>query len=171
MNYCMNCGAKLEKRYHEQEKKEILYCPACKEFRFPIYNVAVSMIVMNRTGEKILLIKQYGRDQYILVAGYVNRGEDAEAAVIREVKEELGLTVHSMIFNHSHFFEPSNTLMLNFAVYVEEEEPQPNWEIDSYRFFTREGAREQVKRPSLAQRFLDEFLGKIENDKEETENS
>lgn len=160
MKYCMNCGAKLENRFHEQENKDIPYCPACEEYRFPIFNVAVSMIVMNRSGEKILLIKQYGRDQYILVAGYVNRGEDAEAAVAREVKEEMGLTVHSIEFNHSHFFEPSNTLMLNFAVYVEDEEPNPNWEIDSYFFFSREEARRQIKRPSLAQRFLDEFLEK-----------
>lgn len=158
MKYCMNCGAKLENRYHKQEKKEVPFCPVCGEYRFPIYNVAVSMIVMNRTGDKILLIKQYGRDRYILVAGYVNRGEDAEEAVIREVKEEMGLTVHSLHFNHSHFFEPSNTLMLNFAVYVEEEDPKPNWEIDSYRFFSREEARKQVARPSLAQRFLDEYL-------------
>ena len=48
---------------------------------------------------KILLIQQYGKARNILVAGYVNKGESAEEAVVREVKEETGLTVVDYRFN------------------------------------------------------------------------
>ena len=92
MNYCMECGTKLELRHLENEG-EIPFCSQCNQFRFPIFNTAVSMICIDVKNQKILLIKQYGRPDYILVAGYISRGEDAEAAVKREVFEETGMTV------------------------------------------------------------------------------
>ena len=87
MNYCMEGGTKLELRHLENEG-EIPFCSQCNQFRFPIFNTAVSMIRIDVKNQKILLIKQYGRPDYILVAGYISRGEDAEAAVKREVFEE-----------------------------------------------------------------------------------
>ena len=77
MNYCMECGTKLELRHLENEG-EIPFCSQCNQFRFPIFNTAVSMICIDVKNQKILLIKQYGRPDYILVAGYISRGEDAE---------------------------------------------------------------------------------------------
>ncbi len=116
------------------------------------------MVVTNEDEDRILLIKQYGRDRYILVAGYINQGEDAEDAVVREVKEEMALHVRKVRFNHSHYFEKSNTLMLNFTAVVDGMDVHENREIDSYRWFTREEARDNVSRPSLAGDFLDGYL-------------
>lgn len=157
MKYCMACGTKLEDKYLASEGKMIPYCPSCRDYRFPVFNTAVSMIVMNEAKDKVLLIKQYGRDSYILVAGYVNKGEDAEDAVRREVKEEMDLDVKTLHFNHSHYFAPSNTLMLNFTVTVEGD-PNPDWEIDSYHIFSIADARKNIRRPSLAQKFLDGYF-------------
>ena len=157
MKYCMECGTKLEKKYLESERKDIPYCPHCKEYRFSVFNTAVSMIVMNEQKDRILLIRQYGRDSYILVAGYVNKGEDAEDAVRREVKEEMDLDVTDMHFNRSHYFAPSNTLMLNYTVTVKGK-PHPNEEVDSWTVFTISEARKNIRRNSLAQAFLNGYL-------------
>ena len=92
------------------------------------------------------------------MAGYVNKGEDAEDAAVREVWEEMGLHVTSLKFNHSHYFAPSNTLMLNFTATVAGDEPTPNREIDSYDWFTPEEARVNIKDGSLAERFLKFYL-------------
>ena len=116
------------------------------------------MIVMNKELDKVLLIKQYGRDSYILVAGYVNKGEDAEDAVKREVGEEMGLQVLECHFNRSHYFAPSNTLMLNFTAIVEEGEPSPNSEIDAWKWFSVGEARARIRDKSLAQAFLNGFF-------------
>lgn len=78
------------------------YCPKCQQYRFPMYNVAVSMIVVDEETGKILLIQQYGKPSYILVAGYVNRGEAEEHAVVREVREETGLEVEHLRFNRTY---------------------------------------------------------------------
>ena len=158
MLHCMQCGEKLQMRYLPSEGKEIPYCEACGDFRFPVFNTAVSMIVTCPGTGRIVLIRQYGRPDFILVAGSVNRGEDAEDAVIREVREEMGLEVRKVRFNHSHFFAPSNTLMLNFTAEVESEEVHSDWEVDSYAWLSPEEARRQIRQGSLAQAFLEGAL-------------
>lgn len=157
MNYCIECGSPLELRTIPDEGP-VPYCPACRAFRFPNFNVNCSMIVMNPEQDRIALIKQYGGDEYILVAGYVRKGEDAEDTAAREVYEELGVRVAEMKFNRTHYFPPSNTLMVNFTVTVESEDLHPNEEVDSYRWFTRKEAREQIKKGGLAQIFLNGYL-------------
>ena len=55
--HCRECGAALIKKELMGEGI-VPFCPKCGEFRFPMYNVAVSMIVVNRQTNQILLIKQ-----------------------------------------------------------------------------------------------------------------
>ena len=76
----------------------------------------------------------------------------------REAMEELGLTVRSVHFNRSHYYAKSNTLMLNFTVTVDEVDPHPNWEVDSWRWFSAEEARQMIRPASLAQVFLNGYL-------------
>jgi NAD+ diphosphatase len=156
--FCRECGTQLIMKENETEGL-VPYCPSCEQFRFPQYNVAVSMIVVNKAKDEILLIQQYGKGTYVLVAGYVNRGEALEDAVKREIKEETGMTVSSMKFNRTQFFERSDTLMCNFTAFVRNaDEFDPNYEIDSYPWFSREEASKNVRPDSLAQFFLDSYL-------------
>ena len=156
--HCHECGTELIERELDGEGI-VPYCPKCGQYRFPMYNVAVSMIVINEKSGEILLIKQYGRPHFILVAGYVNCGEQLEHAVSREIKEETGMTVSRIRFNRTSFFEPSNTLMCNFTAFVKDaSEMSPNKEIDSWEWFTPEEARRNIRPNSLAERFLNAYL-------------
>lgn len=158
MKHCMECGTKLTTQYLENEG-DIPYCTNCKAYRFSVFNTAVSMIVLNPKRNKILLIKQYGGKDYILVAGYVNKGESAENAVIREVKEELGMEVMELHYNKSMYYEKSNTLMLNFSCVISNESLENmTTEVDEAMWFTFEEAKDNVKRDSLAQYFLLDYL-------------
>ena len=157
-NYCRECGTKLVPRELENEGI-VPYCPECGQYRFPQYNVAVSMIVVNEEKDEILLIQQYGRPSYILVAGYVSRGEALEDAVVREVREETGMTVSRVKFNRTQFFEKSDTLMCNFTAFVKDaSELDPNYEIDACKWFTRDEARANIRPDSLAEWFLVSYL-------------
>lgn len=153
MNYCMECGTLLHPLPHGEEGL-IPYCDTCAAFRYPVFNTAVSLLVMDERKEHIILIRQYGRPAYILVAGYVNHGEDAEDAARRELMEELGLEALSVSFNRSRYFPPSNTLMLNFTVTVKKEDAHPNREVDAWQWFSLTDAREAIKPGSLARAFL-----------------
>ena len=153
MNYCMECGTLLHVLPHGEEGL-VPYCDTCAAFRYPVFNTAVSLLVLDERKENILLIRQYGRPAYILVAGYVNCGEDAEDAARRELMEELGLKALTVSFNRSHYFPPSNTLMLNFTVTVKKEDAHPNREVDAWQWFSLSDAREAIKPGSLARAFL-----------------
>lgn len=160
MNYCMECGTELEGKHLENEGM-IPYCNTCEGFRFPVFNTAVSMIILNKEQDKILLIKQYGGADYILCAGYVNKGEDAEQAAAREIAEELGLQTVGLRYNKSEYFEKNNTLMLNFSCIVASEcLAGMTDEVDQAEWFSIEAAQANIKKDSLAQRFLENYLGK-----------
>lgn len=159
--HCSECGTALVPKELEGEGM-IPFCPKCEQYRFPMYNVAVSMIVINKQNGKILLIQQYGKQRNILVAGYVNRGESEESAVAREIKEETGMTVSGIRFNRTKFFEPSNTLMCNFTAFVEDDsELNVNAEIDKYAWFAPDEAREAILQGSLAAEFLNAYLDEV----------
>lgn len=161
MKHCMECGAKLEQKYLEREGM-IPYCPVCKAFRFPVFNTAVSMIVLNPAKDKILLIQQYGRRDYIMVAGYVNKGECAEDAVVREVKEEIGLTVTDLHFNKSQYYEKSNTLLLNFFCTASDDSLENMTdEVDLATWFSFEEARANIHHGGTAHKFLEHFLNNL----------
>ena len=158
MNYCMRCGAALHLRKHPTDGM-VPYCDHCGDYRYPVFSTAVSMIVTNPDETEMILIQQYGGPHYILVAGYVDKGENAEQAVRRELMEELGLRTEKLRFLGSHYYEPSETLMLNYMVTVNEREAHPNWEVDNWRWVSFDEAKQIVKPGGLAQRLLRDLFG------------
>ncbi len=158
MLYCMECGTRLQEKYLASEGRDIPWCPRCQAYRFPVFSTAVSVLLLSPDEQKLLLIRQYDGKEYILPAGYVNKGEDAEHAVAREVREELSLTVKDIRFNHSRYFPPSNTLMLNFRATAESEDVHLNDEVQAYAWFDFAQAERQIRQNSLAQAFLKGWL-------------
>ena len=157
-SHCPACGAPLVEKALAGEGL-VPWCEQCGAFRFNKFNVAVSMIVRAGDGGDILLIQQYGRAQYILVAGYVNRGEPAEDAARREIMEETGLEAIRLRFNRTRFYEPSNTLMINFTAVVRDPGAlKCNGEIDAWRWFSPADARANIRPGSLAAEFLNAYL-------------
>ena len=156
MSYCVKCGNKLELK-HLNNEGMIPFCSNCNEYRFEQFNVAVSMVILNKDLDKTLFIEQYGKDMKVLVAGYINKGESAEDAVKRELFEEVGLNVHSMRFQISKFHEKSNTLMLNYLVVVEDLMVLKNFEVDRFDWYSLEEAYKLKNVGSLAKEFYDYF--------------
>lgn len=169
MAYCQECGEKLVEKYLKNEGM-VPYCERCGQFRFPGFSSAISAICYNPSGEKILLIQQYGRKQNILVAGYVSKGEGVLETLLREIREELGRKVRSCTFNSSAYFEKSNTMLVNFACVLDSEDlSHTNEEIDYAAWYTPGEAKAAVKPGGLAEKFLTEWLSKREKYDESVE--
>ena len=163
--YCSICGEKLALVVHKSEGL-VPYCKKCGEYRFPQFATAVSLVVTNRAKDKILLAKHLEQDDYILIAGYVKKGESAEKAVTREFKEETKLNVVKYKYMSSRYHEPRNVLMLNYLVIAENGEAQPDPdEIEECGWFSFDEALEKVRKDSTAEAFLKTALTELKNNK------
>ncbi len=159
MKYCIECGTELQTKYHEYEGGSIPYCLKCEQFRFPIFNTAISVIIENTSGDKVLFIQQYGKKQNVLVAGYVDKGENAEDAVKREIFEEVGLEAINIRYNRSVYYEKSNALILNFTCSVTHDNYVMNVkEVDQVSWFAINECKEHIASGSLAEKFLCAYL-------------
>lgn len=159
--FCIECGEELSLMFADGEGL-IPYCKKCGEFRFPQYATAVSMVVTNRSKDKILLAKHVGQEDYILFAGYVKKGETAEKAVTREFKEETNLNTVKAKYMSSRYHEPRNVLMLNFLMIAEDGEATiDKKELEEIKWFPLSEALDAIRKNSTAEAFLKNALAEI----------
>ncbi len=151
--YCRHCGQKLSLRFCENEGL-IPYCNTCESYIFPQFSVAVSMVVTNRAQDKILLARHAADEDFILFAGYVKKGENAEKTVPREIKEELGIDVVKSKYTFSRYLDKKELLMLNFIVVVDEKPLRLNEEIAEAKWCTHEEALTLIRKGTAAEAFL-----------------
>ena len=156
-HFCIQCGSPLIKQL-DNEKSLVPFCQTCQTFQYDPFNVAVSMILLNPKRDKVLLVKQYGLENFRLVAGYINKGDNATECIKKELYEELKLDSLEMRYNDTAYFEPSNTLMINYIVTLNSEEVECNEEIDEAVWMTFDQACKIIKPNSLAELFLRKFL-------------
>lgn len=73
-------------------------------------------IVAVRDGERLLVTQYAGRPykNYALIAGFAETGETIEETVLREVKEETGITVKNLEFYKSQPWGFSDSLLFGF---------------------------------------------------------
>ncbi|WP_103062583.1 NAD(+) diphosphatase [Actinomyces qiguomingii] len=90
-------------------------CTNCDALSFPRTDPAVIMAVTD-DADRIVLVHgaTWDRHRYSTVAGFVEAGESAEAAVAREVAEETGLKVASVEFVASQPWPFPRSLMLGY---------------------------------------------------------
>jgi NAD+ diphosphatase len=92
--------------------------PDCGAQHFPRVNPAMIVLVHHADGhgERCLLGRQPGWKPrvYSALSGYVEPGESAEDAVLREVMEETGIRVCDVRYHSSQPWPFSDSLMLGF---------------------------------------------------------
>ncbi len=151
--FCRDCGSKLGLRFLENEGL-VPYCETCHKYKFPFFPVAVSMVVVDRAASKILLARHVQDDAFKLFAGYVKKGESAEKAIPRELKEETDLSAVKWKYLASRYHDAKDILMLGFLVTAEEGEIVLNEEVAEAKWCTPEEAKELIMKNSTAEYFL-----------------
>lgn len=151
--FCRDCGKKLTLRFMENEGL-VPYCEACGKFKFPFFPIAVSMAVVDRAENRILLAKHTGEDDFKLLAGYIKKGESAERAIPRELKEETGLSAVKWKYLGSRYHDAKDLLMLGFLVVAEDGEISLGEEIAEARWYAPEETRALVAKGTVAEYFL-----------------
>ncbi len=134
---------------------------------FPRTDPAVIMLVHDGA-DRLVLGRQaaWPPGRFSILAGFVEPGESAEAAVAREVAEEVGLRVTDIRYVGSQPWPFPQSLMLGFTARVEgpdELHPDPS-EIEEAHWFTRdqllagEGPQALPPRVSIARHIIDRWL-------------
>lgn len=109
--YCGRCGAETEP--HKAERSRV--CPRCKLLAYP--RLSPATITLVERGDSVLLAhgRQFPGRFFSTIAGFVEPGENLEQCVVREVKEETGITVMDVKYFGSQPWPFPNSLMLGFT--------------------------------------------------------
>ena len=162
--YCQDCGQKLSLKFCNNEGL-VPYCNECGEFKFPLFQTAVSMAVVNKTQDRILIAKHTNGNN-LLFAGYVKKGESAEKTILREIREETGLSTVKYRYTRSRYHEPRNVLMLGFIVVVGDGDLKLNSnEILEAKWCDFDEALSIVEHESTAEYFLKNAVAELKKNK------
>ena len=134
---------------------------------FPRTDPAV-IVLVHDGADRVVLGRQavWPPGRFSILAGFVEPGESAEAAVAREVAEEVGLRLTDIRYVGSQPWPFPQSLMLGFVARAEGDDtlvPDPT-EIEEARWFTRDelirGAGPAVLPPpvSIARHLLDRWM-------------
>ena len=160
-DYCPKCGARLTLR-QAGDDGAVPYCPVCARYWFDTFESCAIVMVVNEFDEIAMLRQSYLSDQYeTFVAGYIVPGETAEQTAVREVQEELGLTIERLEYAGTHWFARREQLMHAYIGFVRKgpfvlsaEVEQASWvaldEAPAHMFPDRPGNTQHI----LYRRFL-----------------
>jgi NAD+ diphosphatase len=153
--FCSRCGTKTQRRQGERGKE----CPECGELFYP--RISPAVIVLIRKEHEVLLARSPGfpPGMYSLIAGFIEPGETAEAAVIREIKEEVGIEVKNITYFGTQAWPFPNSLMIGFTAEYSSGNIQPDgFEIEDAKWFSIEKLPVLPGKISIARKLIDHFL-------------
>jgi NAD+ diphosphatase len=116
IKYCPFCGKMLSTRVVEGKTYTACSDPSCSYVHWDNPLVVVAALV--EYGEKVIFArnKAWPENMFGLITGFLEKNESPEQAVLREVKEELGLggTIKELIGLYSFF--QKNQLIIAYAI-------------------------------------------------------
>ena len=120
--YCGRCGEPTL----FGDKELVRVCHPCDLRVYPRLSPCVIMLV--HRGDQILLAQRPGHQSnwYTVQAGFIEAGESAEQAVVREVMEETGLTLTGLRYFDSQPWPFPGQLMLGYFAENLDGELQPD---------------------------------------------
>ncbi|MBG0833397.1 NAD(+) diphosphatase [Planomonospora sp. ID67723] len=163
--FCPRCGSRTETRAGGHMR----ICPGDGSQHFPRVDPAVIMLVHDEA-DRCLLARgpQWPQGRMSVLAGFVEPGESLEHAVIREVAEEVGVSVVAPRYLGSQPWPFPRSLMLGFFARATSTELVPDAEeIAEARWFSRTELRAalesgELRLPpsvSIARRLIETWYG------------
>jgi len=155
--FCGRCRIELKMNTTERAKE----CPQCGLLHFP--RLAPAIIVLVERGNELLLARSrhFLPGMYSVLAGFVEPGESLEEAVVREVKEEVGMDVKDIKYFGSQPWPFPHSLMIGFtATYAGGQISLDDSEIEEAGWFTADNLPRIPSKISIARKLIDGFLAR-----------
>jgi NAD+ diphosphatase len=136
--FCPGCGTPTEVSQGGWAR----HCPRERTEHFPRTDPAVIVLVTSPDGESAVLGRQpaWPPGRYSCLAGFVEAGESAEQAVVRECREEAGLEVRDVVPIGSQPWPFPRSLMLGYRAVADADAvpTQADGELADVRWFSRD---------------------------------
>jgi NAD+ diphosphatase len=116
MKYCPQCRAELQAELLDGVERLACSASGCRYVVWDNPVPVVAALVMYQG--KLLLARNrlWPEGVYSMITGYLERHESPEAAIVREIKEELGLDGIGVSFIGHYPFKEKNQLIIAYAV-------------------------------------------------------
>ncbi len=164
-SYCSNCGSKtiLKDKGHSKE----CINKSCETKYFPKLDPAVIMLITYKNKCLLARQKDWPKNMYSALAGFVEHGESIEETVKRETYEEVGIIIKNIKYQHSQSWPFPHTLMLGFRAKAYTSKLKiDKKEIHIARWYTKKQIKEKVNakcivlpsKISISYRLIEEWL-------------
>lgn len=144
--FCPACGGDTALTYAGWART----CRRCGREHFPRTDPAMIVAVEDEDHRRLLLGSNvlWGHERFSCFAGFVEAGESAEQAVVRELDEEAGIRVTALAYRGSQAWPYPRSLMLGFrATAATDPAPRADGdEIAEVRWFTRPQIADALRR-------------------------
>lgn len=153
--YCSLCGSLLE----DSKTETALVCTKCGRTTYPRISPAVIALVHKE--DKILLARNanFKNGTFSHLAGFVEAGESLEAALKREIKEEVGIEIQNIRYRESQAWPFPESLMIGFeADYASGTLTPDGIEILEADWFSKDALPPLPMHGSLSRKLIDEWI-------------
>lgn len=156
--FCGRCGSRTTR----DPKERAFTCPACAFIAYP--RISPAIITLVRRGPEALLANsgRFPIPFFSTLAGFSEVGESLEETLIREVREEVGISVGNLRYFGSQAWPFPHSLMIGFtADYLSGEVQVDGHEIKEARFFRADRLPRIPPRLSIARQLIDAWVREI----------
>jgi len=155
--FCGRCGIRMKTRPIERAKE----CPQCGLLHFPRLSPAIIVLIERDNQLLLARSRRFATPMYSVLAGFVEPGESLEEAVVREVREEVGLSLKDIRYFGSQPWPFPHSLMVGFtATYASGEISLDETEIEDAGWFSVENLPPIPGKISIARKLIDWFIAK-----------
>lgn len=133
MNFCPQCGSALTTGH--AGGRERLICAAACGYVFWNNPLPVVAAIVEYDNDTVILIQNKGwpADWFGLVTGFLEKGEEPAHAVLREIKEEIGLNAELIAPIGIYTFHQRNELIMAYHVRATGEIQLDTEELEAYK--------------------------------------
>jgi len=155
--FCGRCVARTHQKKDERAKE----CPQCGQVDYPVISPAIIVAIVKDQEILLAQARRFTAQFYSVLAGFVETGETFEECVRREVMEEVGLEVDSIVYFGSQPWPFPSSLMVAFtAKYSRGDIRIDTTEIVDAQWFTADKLPEVPRKGTIARRLIDWFVEK-----------
>lgn len=153
--FCGRCGHEMQHHVVDLAK----HCVQCSLVQYPRISPCIIVLVVD--GDRCILARspRFPPGRFSTLAGFIEAGESAEAAVHREIREEVGVEVKNVRYFKSQSWPFPHSLMLGFfADYAGGDLLPDGLEIEEANWYQRDAMPDLPPSFAISSALIELFL-------------